>query len=123
MNSIKISLYTDEEREEIWMKEHKKRHDYVKSVVGHFDEDKDDYIYYLEERYYAMSCELRKYKKEAERTEHYRELAHTYKVELGRCVRKLTRIYQNVFKAGVIGYIMGITDSSGKESVDMFKRM
>ena len=48
---------------------------------------------------------------------------HVYKVELGRCVRKLTRIYQNVFKAGVLGYVTGITDITGRESVDTFKRM
>ena len=48
---------------------------------------------------------------------------HVYKVELGRCVRKLTRIYQNVFKAGVLGYVMGITDIKGSESVDLFKHM
>ena len=35
-----------------------------------------------------------KYREQAEkRIEYYHTLAHTYKVELGRCRRKLTRIY------------------------------
>lgn len=64
---------------------------------------------------YAKICNKRIKKLEREK--------HVYKIELGRCVRKLTRIYQYVFKAGVLGYVTGITDINGSESVDLFKRM
>lgn len=64
---------------------------------------------------YARICNKRIKKLERER--------HVYKIELGRCVRKLTRIYENVYRASFIGYIMGITDTKADESVDLFKRM
>lgn len=64
---------------------------------------------------YATVCH-----RKIKRLEHEK---HVYKVELGRCVRKLTRIYQNVYKAGLLGYVMGISDIRAKESVDVFKRM
>lgn len=85
-------------------------------------ENKDDYIYYLEEKYYAMSYELEKYKKEAEKTEHYKKLAHTYKVELGRCVRKLTRIYERQLEVAVLAYAFGKLNMQPHEYVDMWRQ-
>ena len=51
----------------------------------------------------------------------WRTLAHVYKVELGRCVRKLTRIYQEVLAIGyLLHYIYG-NECSPKDLVDSFK--
>ena len=53
----------------------------------------------------------------------WRTLAHIYKIELGRCVRKLTRIYENVYKTTFISYFSGRINMTPKECVDIFKHM
>ena len=42
----------------------------------------------------VCDCSKRYYKQYKERVKKYYDLAHTYKIELGRCRRKLTRIYR-----------------------------
>lgn len=42
----------------------------------------------------ARNWQKKYYKQTQERIKHYYTIAHTYKVELGRCRRKLTRIYR-----------------------------
>ena len=119
---INISLYTEEERKKVWIKEFQKRYDFIrKNVDERIIEDDNLYIYYLEEQYYKLSQEVMYYKKLSEKTEYWRYKAHVYKIELGRCVRKLTRIYQEVLAIGyLLHYIYG-NESSPKNLVDSFK--
>lgn len=50
---------------------------------------------YLENRYKMQKIWNERHAKQFEkRIKHYYTLAHVYKVELGRCRRKLTRIYR-----------------------------
>lgn len=49
----------------------------------------------LEHRYKMLKIRYNKHSEQYEkRIKHYYTLAHVYKVELGRCRRKLTRIYK-----------------------------
>lgn len=85
----KIKIYTDEEKEEIWNKYHKKIHPY--DNIDNWGKDLlIKYIYDLEEEKYYLTNGLNYYKNYSL----YMKKAHIYKVELGRCVRKLTRIYK-----------------------------
>ena len=54
---------------------------------------------------------------------HYYTLAHTYKVELGRCRRKLTRIYEKIYYSAFANYALGLSDKRAKEIVDIFKKL
>ena len=108
---IRFDVYTDEE---------KKR--FINETIG-FYSNESEYIYHLENAYYEMSRKLNEYEKLEEKVKRLQHEKHMYKVELGRCVRKLTRIYETVYNAGFLGYVMGISDITARESVDTFKRM
>lgn len=57
------------------------------------------------------------------KVKHYYTLAHTYKVELGRCRRKLTRIYEKIYYSAFANYALGLSDKRAKEIVDIFKNL
>ena len=57
------------------------------------------------------------------KVKHYYTLAHTYKVELGRCRRKLTRIYKKIYQDAFANYVIGLTNMRAKEVVDIFKNL
>lgn len=57
------------------------------------------------------------------KVKHYYTLAHTYKVELGRCRRKLTRIYEKIYYSAFATYALGLSDTRAKEIVDIFKKL
>lgn len=48
---------------------------------------------------------------------------HMYKVELGRCVRKLTRIYEELYAIGALLHFVYHNDCTPKDLVDSFKRL
>ena len=67
---INISLYTEEERKKVWIKEFQKRYDFIrKNVDERIIEDDNLYTYYLEEQYYKLSQEVMYYKRLSEKTE------------------------------------------------------
>ena len=51
----------------------------------------------------------------------WRTLAHVYKIELGRCVRKLTRIYEEVYAIGALLHFVYHNDCKPEDLVDSFK--
>ena len=121
MTIIKLNLYTEEEREKIWDKVAKKIHPY-----NYEERTKDEllkYIYDLEEELCKYKTQSNYYKKEAACALKYKERAHKYKIELGRCVRKLTRIYKKVYTTAILAYVYGRTELCAREIVDVFKHM
>lgn len=63
---------------------------------------------------------IKRYVERIKKLEHDK---HVYKIELGRCVRKLTRIYKRIYEVCVIGNIFGSLDIKPKDCVDIYKRM
>lgn len=53
----------------------------------------------------------------------WRTLAHVYKIELGRCVRKLTRIYEEVYAIGALLHFVYHNECSPQNLVDSFKSL
>lgn len=76
----------------------------------------------LEFRYDQLWNKSKKDNMRAEKNiDYYRNLAHTYKVELGRCRRKLQRIYERIRKDALACYVLGIIDCKPNELVDLIK--
>lgn len=113
-----------------------KQNEYV--VIGDIyftkvDEDKyiitDAELSKLIIKYRTLEMDLERsrdwYNRYTKRTEtkikHYYTLAHTYKVELGRCRRKLQRIYERIRKDALACYVLGIIDCKPNELVDLIK--
>ena len=48
---------------------------------------------------------------------------HVYKIELGRCVRKLTRIYEKQLQVAVLAYALGKLDMKPHEYVDTWRQV
>ena len=95
---IKINLYTEKEKAEIWEKLAKEIHPY--NLEDRTKEELISYIDKLEQTVYSQrarinyletSCSYNNIKR-------YYTLCHKYKIELGRCVRKLTRLYKFLYK-------------------------
>lgn len=59
----------------------------------------------------------------SKKVKHYYTLAHVYKVELGRCVRKLTRIYEKQMQLAVLAYTLGKLPEKPHEYVDRWRQM
>lgn len=54
---------------------------------------------------------------------HYKTLTHTYKVEMNRCVRKLTRIYDKIRRYAMMNYVYNVGAPKPDEVVKLFKEM
>lgn len=75
------------------------RRDRSEKILKEFGiETDDDLVKRLAFEYYGIKTRNESLNKRfdqiMEENRHYRTLAHTYKIELGRCVRKLTRLYK-----------------------------
>ena len=92
---IRIELYTDEEREKIWKDLADKIH--YHDVDGRSYEELIRYIRDMEKEIYRLTNDRNYYKNICKNAIKYKSLVHVYKVELGRCRRKLTRIYKRLF--------------------------
>lgn len=55
------------------------------------------FVYYVRHLELMKEFSDKREKNLNKKVKHYYTLAHTYKVELGRCRRKLTRIYKRLF--------------------------
>ena len=116
-----MKLYTDEEKEKIWNNYYAKVHKI--DVEGVSNTKLIEIIRDLESENYILRNDRNYYYNLSRKSDFYRHKAHVYKIELGRCVRKLTRIYQNVFVAGCLYHLFSGTEKSGKEYVDILKRI
>lgn len=58
---------------------------------------------------------------DAEKLKHYYTMQHVYKVELGKCRRKLTRIYKHIFTFAMPLWTLGKIDRTPSELVKMLK--
>lgn len=77
----------------------------------------------LERDYEGLRSKFRKNtKRYEEKIKHYYTLAHTYKVELGRCRRKLTMIYKEIPAIDIDLYGEGILRVSFKKFVNWMKK-
>ena len=56
------------------------------------------FVYYVRHIELMQEFSEKRIKNLNKKVKHYYTLAHTYKVELGRCRRKLTRIYRSLFE-------------------------
>lgn len=92
---VKIELYTDEEREKIWKDLADKIH--YHDVEGRSYEELINYIRNMEKEIYRLTNDRNYYRTLCKKAKHYYTMQHVYKIELGRCRRKLTRIYKRLF--------------------------
>ena len=91
---VNIHLYSEEEKNDIWSKHIEKIHPY--NLEDSSKEELLNYIYNLECDIYQCEKTINYYKKYFKNPEKNKNRAHTYKVEMERYRRKLTRIY-NLF--------------------------
>ena len=116
---IKIDLYTEEEKMKIWKKHYNEVH---KINVNEKSKDKlIEIIRDLESENYVLRNDRNYYYELSRKADFYRNKAHVYKVELGRCVRKLTRIYKEVLAIGYLLHFAYDYDCRPEELVDSFK--
>ena len=89
------------------------------------DEDLSKLVINIREIEFTRDKEIARFKRYAKIcNNHIKKLErerHVYKVELGRCVRKLTRIYQEVLAIGYLLHYINGNECSPKDLVDSFK--
>lgn len=81
--------------------------------VNALEHEKDIVINRSNYHYRRMDKEIKK----------WRTLAHVYKIELGRCVRKLTRIYEKQMQVAVLAYALGKLPEKPNEYVDRWRQV
>ena len=54
---------------------------------------------------------------------YYKNIAHVYKIELGRCIRKLTRIYKKLYRDSFLTYALGLTKIKPADFVRRYKNV
>lgn len=114
-----MKLYTDEEKEKIWKKYYSQVHKI--DVEGVSNTKLIEIIRDLESENYILRNDRNYYYNLSRKSAFYRYKAHIYKIELGRCVRKLTRIYQEVLAIGYLLHYINGNECSPKDLVDSFK--
>lgn len=116
-----MKLYTDEEKEKIWKKYYSQVHKI--DVEGVSNTKLIEIIRDLESENYILRNDRNYYYNLSRKSDFYRYKAHVYKIELGRCVRKLTRIYEHKMQLAVLAYVLGKLPEKPHEYVDRWRHM
>ena len=118
---INLHLYTDEEKRRIWSKRYNDIH--TIKVENLSRNELISYLRELESENYVLRNDRNYYYELSRKAESYRIKAHIYKVELGRCTRKLTRIYQRLYRYAYLTYSFNLTSVKPDEFINIFRNV
>ena len=118
---INLHLYTADEKRRIWSKHYSDVH-----TIKVENLSRNELILYLRElesENYVLRNDRNYYYELSRKAESYRIKAHIYKVELGRCTRKLTRLYKKLYNYAFACYALRLTDMKPDKLVNEFRNV